>query len=209
MTKIFVINGGQQFAHSGGAFNQTLVDWDKEFFTAENGFELQVTDINEAYNAADEVQKFVWADVVVYHTPVWWFGLPHKLKEYLDVVFTVGHRNGIYYSDGRKKDSPEINYGTGGLMHGRQYMLTTTWNAPETAFTLPGEFFKQTSVDDGVMFGFHRMNAFTGMQPLHSYHFHDLEKNATPERISIYAKGYKQHLLAQFESKIVAAAVLE
>lgn len=206
MKKIFVINGGQHFAHSGGKFNHTLVQWDTAFFTSENGFELKVTDINQPYDLNEEVAKFVWADVVIYHTPVWWFGLPFKFKEYLDRVFTVGHRNGIYYSDGRKRDNPAINYGTGGSMHGKHYMLTTTWNAPETAFTLPGEFFKETSVDDGVMFGFHRMNAFTGMAPLTSFHFHDLEKNATADRIEIYAQQYAAHLQLLFSN---AADVVE
>jgi modulator of drug activity B len=200
MTKIFIINGGQHFAHSGGKFNQTLVQWDKSFFTPDSGFEIQTTDINEPYDLDDEVSKFVWADVVIYHTPVWWFGLPHKFKEYLDTVFTAGHRNGIYYSDGRKRESPEINYGTGGSLHGRHYMLTTTWNAPETAFTLPGEFFHQKSVDEGVMFGFHRMNAFTGMKQLGGFHFHDLEKNATPERIQDYFERYTFHLSETIQS---------
>ncbi|WP_114789408.1 NAD(P)H-dependent oxidoreductase [Niabella yanshanensis] len=200
MTKIFIINGGQHFAHSGGKFNQTLVQWDKSFFTSLDGFEVQITDINEPYDLEEEVSKFVWADVVIYHTPVWWFGLPHKFKEYLDTVFTAGHRKGIYYSDGRKRENPEINYGTGGSLHGRHYMLTTTWNAPETAFTLPGEFFDQNSVDEGVMFGFHRMNAFTGMKQLEGFHFHDLEKNARPDRIQDYFERYTSHLAETIQS---------
>lgn len=57
-------------------------------------------------------------------------------------------------------------------------MLTTSWNAPKEAFTLPEEFFDQHSVDEGPLFGFHRMNAFTGMQSLKSMHFYDIEKNA-------------------------------
>ncbi len=205
MKKVFIINGGQHFAHSGGKFNHTLTQWDQQFFTPQNGFELKITDINNPYDLQEEVDKFVWADIVIYHTPVWWFGLPFKFKEYLDVVFTAGHRKGIYYSDGRKKDTPEINYGTGGSLHGRSYMLTTTWNAPETAFTLPGEFFNQTSVDDGVMFGFHRMNAFTGMQRINGFHFHDLEKNATPNRIQNYYEKYTAHLAKAFH---VAKAVI-
>lgn len=200
MKKVLIINGGQHFAHSGGAFNKTLVSWDERFFTAANGFALKTTDINELYDLEEEVEKFVWADIVIYHTPVWWFGLPHKFKEYLDLVFTAGHRKGIYNSDGRKAENPAINYGTGGTLHGRSYMLTTTWNAPETAFTLPGEFFNQTAVDDGVMFGFHRMNAFTGMEKLDGFHFHDLEKNATPERIKAYEHAYLNHLEAVFTS---------
>lgn len=194
MKKIFVINGGQHFAHSGGKFNKTITEADSTFFTVEKGFELQLTDINNPYNLEEEIEKFVWADVVIYHTPVWWFGLPHKFKEYLDLVLTAGHRKGIYYSDGRKNENPEINYGTGGSLQGRKYLLTTSWNAPETAFTLPDEFFKQHSVDEGVMFGFHRMNAFIGMEKMDSFHFHDLEKNGSVERIENYVNKYQKHL---------------
>ena len=208
MKKIFIINGGQHFAHSGGKFNHTILEWDKQYFMPENGFELKSTDINEAYDLIAEVEKFVWADVVIYHTPVWWFNMPYKLKQYIDTVFTAGHRNGIYYSDGRKSDNPERNYGTGGSLHGRNYLLTTSWNAPETAFTLADEFFNQTSVDDGVMFGFHRMNAFTGMKKMDSFHFHDLEKNGNIERIENYRKAYLSHINKAFnkvlEPKIIS-----
>ncbi|PKK36704.1 hypothetical protein BWI96_10000 [Siphonobacter sp. SORGH_AS_0500] len=196
--KIFVINGGQHFAHSGGKFNSTLVELDKTFFTPEQGFELQITDINEDYDLLEEVQKYVWADVIIYHFPVWWFSMPYRLKEYVDKVFTAGHRKGMFYSDGRKADNPNINYGTGGTMQGRKYLVTTTWNAPETAFTLPGEFFNQTSVDDGVLFGFHRMNAFLSLERMEGIHFHDLEKNVTQERVDSYQERYHNHLKSIF-----------
>ena len=153
-----------------------------------------MSDINEPYNLTDEVQKYVWADVIIYHFPVWWFGLPFALKEYLDRVLTAGHRNGMYYSDGRKSENPAINYGKGGLMHGKKYMVTSSWNAPETAFTLPDEFFKQTNVDDGVLFGFHRMNEFLAMEALESVHFHDIEKNNGPKQIAMHKSNYKNHL---------------
>lgn len=72
-------------------------------------------------------------------------------------------------------------------MHDKKYILTTSWNAPKTAFTLKDEFFDQKSVDDGVMFGFHKMNAFTGMSLLASHHFHDMEKNAdVPHELKQY-----------------------
>lgn len=202
--KIFVINGGQHFAHSNGRFNKTLIDIDKSFFTIENGFELKITDINEPYDPNEEVQKFVWADIIVYHFPVWWFSMPYKLKEYIDLVFTAGHRKGMFYSDGRKSENPDINYGKGGSMAGKKYMVTSSWNAPQTAFTLPGEFFDQKSVDEGVLFGFHRMNAFLSLEPIEGIHFHDLEKNVTDERIERYIRQYKQHLASTFQlSEIV------
>ena len=191
--KIFVINGGQVFAHSGGAFNNTLTSWTASFLEQES-LEFRVTNINDDFDAVAEVENFKWADIIIYHTPIWWFQVPNRLKKYIDDVFTAGHQNGMYASDGRSRKNPAINYGTGGLMQGKKYMVTTTWNAPDTAFTLPGEFFDQTSVDDGVLFGFHKMNRFVGMERIDGFHFHDLEKNATPERIEKYRLSYTQHL---------------
>ena len=198
--KIFVINGGQVFGHSGGRFNKTIAETTVAFFNDTEGFEVRSTNINEDYDPADEVENYVWADVVIYHTPIWWFQVPHGLKKYIDVVFTVGHRKGIYRSDGRKLDNPNINYGTGGSLHGTKYMVTSSWNAPSTAFTLPGEFFNQTSVDEGVFFGFHRMNAFTGMTPLEGIHFHDVEKNAD---IESDLKTYRSHLAKIFTNNTI------
>jgi len=191
MKKIFIINGGQKFGHSGGKFNETISQETLNFFKNNPNFEVKLTDINQDYDPAEEVQKFVWADVIIYHTPIWWFQVPHDFKKYIDVVFTEGHATGIYNSDGRSSQNPAINYGTGGMLHGRKYMLTTSWNAPKEAFTLPGEFFSQKSVDEGPLFGFHRMNAFTGMTPLESMHFHDIEKNADVARD---LKLYNEHL---------------
>ena len=195
MRKIFIINGGQKFGHSGGRFNETIANETALFFKEKEGFEIQTTDINTDYDPALEVEKFVWADVVIYHTPIWWFQLPHGFKKYIDVVFTAGHAKGIYKSDGRSSENPTINYGTGGMLHGRKYMVTSSWNAPKEAFTLPGEFFNQHSVDQGALFGFHRMNAFTGMEPLESIHFHDIEKNANVQKD---LQSYEAHLTKIF-----------
>lgn len=201
MKKIFVINGGKIFAHSGGLFNKSLLDLDKTYFTETNGFELKFTDINSPYNLQEEIDKYLWADVIIYHFPIWWMNMPYALKEYIDKVFTAGHRKGLYYSDGRKAENPNINYGTGGLLQGKHYMATTSWNAPETAFTLPGEFFKETPVDEGILFGFHRMNEFLALKALPSLHFHDVEKNNTPDALNIHKTNYLNHLQRIFPIK--------
>ncbi|MCQ1547172.1 NAD(P)H-dependent oxidoreductase [Bacteroides clarus] len=190
---VFIINGGQTFAHSGGMFNNTLTGWTVEVMKEKN-FAYRVTNINDKFDPMVEVENFKWADIVIYHTPIWWFQLPNGMKRYIDEVFTAGHNNGIYRSDGRSRKNPDVNYGTGGLMQGKRYMVTTSWNAPQTAFTLEGEFFDRHSVDEGVLFGFHKMNQFVGMKRIEGFHFHDLEKNATPERIDEYHKMYVEHI---------------
>jgi len=202
--KIFIINGGQIFGHSGARFNKTLFDSTINFFNNNPGFEVRHTDINETWDPKQEVANYVWADVVIYHTPIWWFQVPHGLKKYIDVVFTEGHQTGIYHSDGRSSINPDINYGTGGMLHGRKYMVTSSWNAPATAFTIPGEFFNEISVDQGALFGFHRMNAFTGMTPLEGLHFHDVEKNAD---IVKDLGRYQQHLKKLFINEPVSELI--
>ncbi|MGJ1191827.1 NAD(P)H-dependent oxidoreductase [Sphingobacterium siyangense] len=201
MQKILVINAGMKFAHSGGKLNETITSWDRSFFTAKNGFELRITETGEGdYDIEEEIEKFLWADTIIYHFPVWWMYIPFTLKEYIDKVFTAGHRKGMYYSDGRKADNPTRNYGTGGLLGDKRYMVTTTWNAPEDAFTIPEEFFQGRSVDDGVLFPFHRMNAFCGLQQLPSIHFHDVEKNGSAELVETFKQEYLLHLKSLFKN---------
>ncbi len=203
MKKIFSINGAIPFGHSKGELNQLFFEADQQFFTTDKGFELKSTHIEKPYDADEEAEKFMWADAVIYHFPAWWMGMPYALKEYFDKVLTTGKHKGMYQSDGRSLENLDINYGTGGLMNGRKYMVATTWNAPEAAFTLPGEFFQQKSVDDGVLFGFHRMHAFIGMEPIESIHFHDVNKRNSPQRIEALKEQYLKHINTQFLAEAV------
>ncbi|MCL4115139.1 UNVERIFIED_CONTAM: hypothetical protein GTU68_033160 [Idotea baltica] len=191
MKNVFIINGSHPFAHSGGRFNKTLINTTISYFKSLPDYDVKYTNVGDVYDPKEEVAKFKWADLIIYHTPIWWFQLPFGFKNYIDVVFTEGHQNGLYSSDGRSSKNPAINYGTGGLMQGKKYILTTSWNAPKTAFTLENEFFELKSVDEGVMFGFHKMNAFLGMDLLATHHFHDMEKNAN---VSLELKNYDSFL---------------
>ncbi len=78
--KVFIINGGQVFAHSGGKFNNTLTNWTVQFLE-KNNIEYKVSNINDDYDAFEEVENFKWADIIIYHTPIWWFQVPNRLKK--------------------------------------------------------------------------------------------------------------------------------
>nr|WP_273273733.1 NAD(P)H-dependent oxidoreductase [Maribacter polysiphoniae] len=103
MKNIFIINGSHPFAHSGGRFNETLFTNTISYFDTREEFEVKFTQVGENYNVKEEVEKFKWADIVIYHTPIWWFQIPFGFKKYIDEVFTEGHQNGIYASDGRSR----------------------------------------------------------------------------------------------------------
>ena len=40
---------------------------------------------------SSEIEKYLWADTVIYQMPGWWMGEPWILKKYIDDVFTIGH----------------------------------------------------------------------------------------------------------------------
>lgn len=195
--KILIINAGEPFAHSGGEFNNTITKNSVEFCNA-HGFEHRLTHIIDGYEPSQEVENIVWADVIFYHTPIWWFSVPYHFKQYIDNVLSSGGGE-LYGNDGRGGEDMKHGYGTGGKLQGKRYMLTTTWNAPKEAFTEPGEFFKGRSVDDGVMLGFHKMNAFMGIAPMDSIHFYDISKAPDVERDM---KAYRIHLKEQFADSV-------
>ena len=95
MTNVFIINGGHKFAHSPGRFNRTLLEKTKSFLEAKEVFNIQTTQIGEDYDLNTEVEKYRWADIIIYHTPIWWFQVPFGFKEYIGKVFTAGHNKGI------------------------------------------------------------------------------------------------------------------
>ncbi|OHV08692.1 NAD(P)H-dependent oxidoreductase [Kushneria phosphatilytica] len=186
--KILLINGQRPFAHSGGRLNTTLHETAHETLTT-LGHEVMTTTVDEGYEPEAEVAKFVEADVIVYQMPGWWMGAPWSLKRYLDEVLTTGHGT-LYASDGRSRHDPSRQYGSGGLLHGRRYMLSLTWNAPQEAFDEPGNFFEGRGVD-AVYFPFHKSQQFLGLEALPTFLATDVIKApAVDDQI----ERYRHHL---------------
>lgn len=188
MKKILLINGGKQFAHSDGRYNATLHEAAIAHLDRA-GFDVKETFIDGGYDIQEEVQKILWADVVIYQMPGWWMGAPWTVKQYLDEVFTAGHGS-LYANDGRTRSDASQKYGSGGLLHGKQYMISATWNAPQQAFDDPTDFFEGKGVD-AVYFPFHKANQFLGMSPLPTFLCVDVMKRPSIEGD---VQRYQQHL---------------
>ncbi|MBK5007007.1 NAD(P)H-dependent oxidoreductase [Pseudomonas sp. S32] len=188
MKHILLLNGGKQFAHSHGQLNQTLHDAALAHLD-HAGFAVQQTFIDGGYDAPAEVEKFLWADVIIYQMPGWWMGAPWTVKKYIDDVFTEGHGS-LYANDGRSRSDTSRKYGSGGLLQGKQYMLSLTWNAPQQAFDAADDFFEGKGVD-GVYFPFHKANQFLGMTGLPTYLAVDVIKR--PD-VPVAVAGYLTHL---------------
>ncbi|WP_207888402.1 NAD(P)H-dependent oxidoreductase [Pseudomonas sp. 30_B] len=192
MKKILLINGGKQFAHSDGRYNATLHEAAIAYLDRA-GCDVKETFVNGGYDVAEEVQKMLWADVVIYQMPGWWMGAPWTVKQYIDEVFTAGHGS-LYANDGRTRSDASQKYGSGGLLHGKQYMISATWNAPQQAFDDPTDFFEGKGVD-AVYFPFHKANQFLGMSPLPTFLCVDVMKRPDIEGD---VERYQRHLAEVF-----------
>jgi modulator of drug activity B len=189
MKKILLLNGGKQFAHSEGRYNATLHDAALACLD-QAGFDVRSTFIDGGYDIAEEVQKYLWADVIIYQMPGWWMGAPWTVKKYIDEVFTEGHGS-LYANDGRTRSDASQKYGSGGLLHGKQYMIAATWNAPQQAFEDADDFFEGKGVD-AVYFPFHKANEFLAMTALPTFLSVDVMKRPN---IDADVARYQQHLL--------------
>lgn len=169
--RALVVNCHHKQGYSEGRLNASLAEQAAEHFI-NHGYDVKQTVIEKGYDVVDEKDKFFWADVILFQSPVYWMGLPWLAKKYVDeTYFSYCH------SDGRHSDSPQEGYGTGGLLAGKKYMLSVTTNAPAGAFGRPEQYlFQGRSVDD-LWFPFHMNQRFSGMQSLPTFVCHDVMKN--------------------------------
>lgn len=189
---VLLINSGEAFAQAKGELNQTLHHVAKNYFAA-SMFNIKETHISNGFDIDEEIDKFLWADYIIYQMPVWWMSMPWQTKKYIDEVYTFGYGK-LYQDDGRTREDPNKQYGTGGLLKGKKYMLSVTWNAPEPAFNEAGNFFEQRGVD-GVYFAFHKAQQFLGLSCLPTFMVNDVVKDPQVEQ---YISDYKNHLVKTF-----------
>jgi len=188
MSHILIINGAKKFAHSNGQLNDTLTNVADEVLRS-MGHEVRIVRTDSDYDIQVEVENFQWADVVIWQMPGWWMGAPWTVKKYMDDVFTEGY-GVLYASDGRTRSDASKNYGSGGLIQNKRYMLSLTWNAPLDAFTDENQFFHGVGVD-GVYLPFHKANQFLGMKSLPTFIVNDVIK--MPD-VPSYIAEYRAHL---------------
>ena len=138
MKQVLLINEHLTYPNwTEGTLNNSFFQTAKDFFTTKS-FNVLETKIEAGYIPEEEVKKHVEADIVILQTPVNWFGAPWIYKKYVDEVFNVGLQNkSLLTGDGRTREDPTKQYGTGGLMQGKKFMICATWNAPTEAFNNP------------------------------------------------------------------------
>ena len=176
MNKVLLLTLHQKYdGIANGNLTRNLIDEARSFFAA-NGYEIKETVIEDGYDVSEELEKFKWADLFFVQSPVYWMGLPWLGKKYIDDIFSGGAGTVTYASDGRTRSDPSKTYGSGGLMGGKKYMLSFTYNCPTTEFDNPKGFFDGLSLDEANV-ALHKTFQFCGVEQLTSYSVHDIYKS--------------------------------
>ena len=189
---IYIINGGIEFASSGGKLNDLLSKTAEETLS-KLGKNVSTLRITGGYTIEKEAEKIIASDCIIWQMPVWWMAEPWTVKKYIDEVFIAINRK-IGGSDGRHRADPTARYGTGGKLH-IKYMISSTWNAPQEAFYDEGGFFDAGGIDK-IWYSFHKAMQFIGMSALPSFMCNDVIKNPQIEQ---YVDAYQNHLKAVFD----------
>ncbi len=93
------------------------------------------TKVEDRYDVEEEVAKHLQADFIILQTPINWFGAPWIYKKYTDELFEAGYVNREFLDgDGRTREDKSKQYGSGGKLSNKKFMVSATWNAPAETF---------------------------------------------------------------------------
>ncbi len=193
MKNVFIINGHQKYPFSEGKLNASLTEKAEDFFR-NKGYTVKKTTMEDDYEVKQEVEKFKWADLVFFQTPLNWMGVSWSFKKYIDEVFSMGMMGEMSDGDGRSREEPKKNYGLGGKLEGK-YMLSVTANAPKEAFNNPLESFFGGMSEDDLLAPMHLNFKWFGFESLPTFMAYDVMKN--PEIESDFRR-FHEHLKNHF-----------
>ena len=196
MPNIFIINAHEEYPFSPGKLNAALVAKAQNMLMAK-GYDIQVTTMKDDYDVEAEIGKHQWADAIILQTPVNWMEVPWSFKRYMDYVYSAGMDGRLCAGDGRTRQDPTQQYGTGGTLTGKKYMLSLTFNAPKDSFGDPNQWFFEGKTIDDLFWPIHLNFKFFGMEALPTFACFDVMKNPDIENDFI---RFEAHLNQHFSA---------
>jgi modulator of drug activity B len=196
MKKVLIINTHLTYPNwSEGGLNNSFAQIAKVFFETK-GYKVLETKVEEGYNIDDEVEKHLEADIIILQTPINWFGAPWIYKKYVDEVFNNGFQvKKFAWSDGRMLEDLTKQYGTGGYLQGKKFMISATSNAPAEAFGNPSQELMQGKNTADLFLNITSNYKFCGIEIMPEHNCHDIYKNAN---IAQDLETYPTHLAKVF-----------
>ncbi len=195
MKNVLIINAHEHYPFSEGKLNNALVERAMSNLS-KKGYEVRLTNVQQGYETDAELEHHRWADAVILQTPVNWMGVPWRFKQYMDIVYSAGMAGVLSDGDGRTRSDTAKQYGAGGTLVGKRYLISLTFNAPEEAFNDPDQYlFQGRSVDD-LFLPMHMNFRFFGMEAMDTFACYDVLKNPDIENDFVRFEAHLDRLFA-------------
>lgn len=197
--KVLLINTHLTYPNwSEGTLNTSFHQIAKTYFQ-EKKYEILETKVEDGYDANEEVKKHLEAHIIILQTPINWFGAPWIYKKYVDEVFNSGLQDARFLSgDGRTREDSAKQYGTGGNMQGKKFMVSATWNAPKASFDDPNQILFEGRSTADALIQITSNYRFCGVDIVPDYNCFDIFKDGD---IVKDLENYPKHLEKVFELK--------
>lgn len=115
--KTLLVTAGYSIFEAKGQLNGFLA-YLTEKNLSEKGHQVKISDVTkDTWNVDREVEKLLWAETIIYITPVMWFNMPTPMVKWLDEVL-------LY----EKTFIITKEYGEGGQVPASKFMIVTTSN---------------------------------------------------------------------------------
>ena len=117
MKKILLVTAGYSIFDAKGQLNSFLA-YLTEKTLAKKGYEVKISDVvKDTWNTDRELEKLLWADTIIYITPIMWFNMPAPMVEWFDKVLL--YKKTFIITD---------EYGEGGQVPAENFMIVASSN---------------------------------------------------------------------------------
>ncbi len=178
---ILLIKANPKLYAAKGELNSDLCKISKKLLSRKHT--IVTSDIAEGeWDINKEVSKLKQADLIIYHFPLWWFGIPSVLKRYFDEVLL--HKETFLITD---------IYGEGGQLLNKKFMLTVTSNMKKSDLG-SAPILKSYHCIDDILTQITLTNKYLGIRKqLDTFHADDVVNGDT----SNVSTAYELHLIKQ------------
>jgi len=136
---ILLVTAGYSIFDAKGQLNGFLAYLTEQNLT-DKGHKVKISDTTkDTWDANREVDKLLWADTIIYFTPIMWFNMPAPMVKWLDEVLLYEKTFVITEA-----------YGEGGQVPADSFMIVTTSNMKSSDLG-KGFVMKDTPHIDGVL----------------------------------------------------------
>jgi NAD(P)H dehydrogenase (quinone) len=143
-----------------------------------------------------EQEKLLWADMIIFQFPLWWYTMPAILKGWVDRVFTYHFAYGV-------GEHSDVKYGERfgeGTLAGRRALLSVTAGGPESHYAGRGI---NGPIDDLLFPIQHGILYYPGIEVLPPFVLYGTDRT-TGEDFPDIAKAWEQRLLTLESTEPIA-----